>query len=45
MEKQKYGRARTPFLKAGDRVRIAAVDEAERPVFGTIDQVVTVHRR
>lgn len=45
MEKQKYGRARTPFLKAGDRVQIAAVDPTDQPVFGTIDQVVTPHRR
>lgn len=42
LEKLKYGRARTPFLKAGDRVRIAAVDAEERPVFGIIDQIVTV---
>jgi fumarylacetoacetate (FAA) hydrolase len=42
MEKLKYGRARTPFLQDGDRVRIAAVDDEERPVFGIIDQVVTV---
>lgn len=41
-EKLKYGRARTPFLKSGDRVRIAAVDADERLVFGMIDQVVTV---
>lgn len=41
-EKEKYGRARTPFLAAGDRVRIAAVDEQERPVFGVIDQQVTI---
>ena len=40
VEKLKYGRARTPYLKAGDRVRIAAVDAEERPVFGMIDQVV-----
>lgn len=45
VEKQKYGRARTPFLKAGDRVRIAAVDLEERPVFGMIDQVVTIAER
>lgn len=43
LEKLKYGRARTPFLKLGDRVRIAAVDAEERPVFGLIDQVVTLH--
>ncbi len=41
-EKLKYGRARTPFLKDGDRVRIAAVDDEERAVFGMIDQVVMV---
>jgi fumarylacetoacetate (FAA) hydrolase len=40
VEKEKYGRARTPYLKAGDRIRIAAVDKEERPVFGMIDQVV-----
>lgn len=42
LEKLKYGRARTPFLKPGDRVKIAAVDAEERPVFGIIDQTVTV---
>jgi fumarylacetoacetate (FAA) hydrolase len=42
VEKAKYGRARTPFLKAGDQVRIAAVDAEERPVFGVIDQTVTI---
>lgn len=40
VEKAKYGRARTPYLKSGDRVRITAVDSGERPVFGTIDQTV-----
>jgi fumarylacetoacetate (FAA) hydrolase len=44
LEKLKYGRARTPFLKAGDRVKIAAVDAEERPVFGVIDQTVVVAR-
>lgn len=39
-EKAKYGRARTPFLKPGDRVRIVAVDADERPMFGAIDQTV-----
>lgn len=42
LEKLKYGRARTPFLKAGDRVKIAAVDAEEKPVFGIIDQTVTI---
>ena len=45
MEKLKYGRSRTPFLKPGDRVRIAAVDSADRPVFGAIDQTVTLGPR
>jgi fumarylacetoacetate (FAA) hydrolase len=44
VEKIKYGRARTPFLKAGDRVRIEAVDASERSIFGAIDQVVTLSR-
>ena len=39
-EKAKYGRARTPFLKPGDRVRIGAVDEKGKSVFGDIDQTV-----
>lgn len=30
-----------PFLKVGDRVRIAAVDGDEKPVFGSIDQIVS----
>jgi fumarylacetoacetate (FAA) hydrolase len=42
VEKIKYGRARTPFLKAGDRVRIEAVDSADRSVFGAIDQTVDI---
>jgi fumarylacetoacetate (FAA) hydrolase len=45
VEKQKYGRSRTPFLKPGDRVRIAAIDAAERPAFGTIDQTVALLTR
>lgn len=39
-EKAKYGRARTPFLKPGDRVRIAAIGKAGQSVFGDIDQPV-----
>ncbi|HWV21230.1 MAG TPA: fumarylacetoacetate hydrolase family protein [Devosia sp.] len=39
-EKAKFGRARTPFLKPGDRVRIAAVGPGGRSVFGDIDQTV-----
>jgi fumarylacetoacetate (FAA) hydrolase len=42
VEKLKYGRARTPFLKPGDRVVIAAIDAAERAVFGAIDQTVSL---
>ncbi|WP_127145716.1 fumarylacetoacetate hydrolase family protein [Pelagibacterium montanilacus] len=45
VEKLKIGKARTPFLKAGDRVRIDAVDADGRSVFGAIDQTVTVHKR
>jgi len=40
LELAKYGRARTPYLKPGDRVRITALDAGERPIFGTIDQLV-----
>lgn len=39
-EKAKYGRARTPFLKPGDRVRIGARDAEGRSPFGAIDQLV-----
>jgi fumarylacetoacetate (FAA) hydrolase len=41
VEKLKYGRARTPFLKAGDTVSIAAIGADTHPVFGTILQTVT----
>ena len=34
------GAARTPFLKAGDRVRIWVEDDQGHPLFGTIEQVV-----
>jgi fumarylacetoacetate (FAA) hydrolase len=34
------GTAVTPFLRAGDRVRITMDDEAGRPIFGTIAQTV-----
>ncbi len=40
VEKMKYGRARTPFLKAGDTVRIGAVSPEGRAVFGDIVQQV-----
>jgi len=41
-EKAKYGRARTPFLKQGDRVKIGAIGAGGEAVFGFIDQPVTV---
>ncbi|HEX3918823.1 MAG TPA: fumarylacetoacetate hydrolase family protein [Caulobacteraceae bacterium] len=34
------GAPRTPFLKAGDRVRIEMLDAAGHSIFGAIDQVV-----
>lgn len=34
------GAAKTPFMKAGDQVRIEALDEADRSIFGAIDQEV-----
>jgi fumarylacetoacetate (FAA) hydrolase len=36
-----HGVARTPFLKAGDVVRIEMRDERRRSVFGAIEQTVT----
>lgn len=42
VEKAKFGKARTPFLMQGDRVRILAVNADGGAVFGTIDQVVKV---
>ena len=39
-EKAKYGRARTPFLKSGDTVRIRAVGGDGRALFGDIEQTV-----
>ncbi len=41
-EKAKFGKARTPFLKTGDRVRIIAHNEYLEPLFGVIDQQVAV---
>lgn len=41
-EKARFGRARTQFLKAGDRLRIFAVQSGQRPPFGEIDQSVVV---
>ncbi|KFL28209.1 hypothetical protein JP74_03115 [Devosia sp. 17-2-E-8] len=45
VEKLKYGKARTPFLKDGDRVSIAVLDAAGAPVVGSIDQRVDIYRR
>lgn len=42
VEKLKYGRARTPFLKSGDTVRIAAIGSGGASIFGDILQRVTV---
>jgi len=41
-EKAKYGRARTPFLKENDQVRIAAIGPSGQSVFGDIDQRVQI---
>jgi fumarylacetoacetate (FAA) hydrolase len=35
-----FGAARTPFMKAGDRVRIEMLDASGRSIFGSIDQKV-----
>jgi fumarylacetoacetate (FAA) hydrolase len=35
------GKAMTPFLKYGDRVRIESFDENGHSIFGAIDQLVT----
>jgi fumarylacetoacetate (FAA) hydrolase len=35
------GKAETPFLKAGDTVRIWAEDDKHHPIFGVIEQTVT----
>jgi len=42
VEKLKYGRARTPFLKPGDTVRIGAVAADGRSIFGDIVQTVAL---
>lgn len=34
------GKPETPFLRHGDNVRIWMSDAADRPIFGTIDQIV-----
>ena len=40
VETIKAGKAATPFMKFGDRVRIEMLDTAGRSIFGAIDQVV-----
>jgi fumarylacetoacetate (FAA) hydrolase len=40
LETLKAGKAQTPFLKFGDRVRIEMLDGAGRSIFGAIDQLV-----
>ena len=40
VEKILDGAAKTPFLVAGDRVRIEAVDDKGQSIFGAIEQVV-----
>ena len=44
VEKLKFGRARTPFLKPGDTIHIAAMDEG-RSVFGDMQQTVELFSR
>jgi fumarylacetoacetate (FAA) hydrolase len=43
IETIEQGKAATPFLKFGDRVRIDMVDDAGRSIFGAIDQEVVRH--
>ncbi|HEV7344714.1 MAG TPA: fumarylacetoacetate hydrolase family protein [Devosia sp.] len=44
VEKLRYGRARTSFLKTGDTVRIGAVSADGTSVFGDINQTVALAR-
>jgi fumarylacetoacetate (FAA) hydrolase len=39
-----HGKPQTPFLKAGDRVRIDMLDAAGQSIFGAIDQRVVSHK-
>lgn len=39
-EEIEHGKATTPFLKFGDRVRVEMLDEAGQSIFGAIDQKV-----
>lgn len=45
VEKAKYGKARTPFLRVGDRVRLSATDRTGNSVFGEINQRVELLRQ
>lgn len=45
VEKIKYGKARTPFLKPGDVVQIGAIGEGGQSVFGDIKQRVALLQR
>jgi len=38
MEIEKYGEARTPYLRFGERVRIEMLDDEGQSIFGAIDQ-------
>jgi fumarylacetoacetate (FAA) hydrolase len=44
LEVLKYGAARTPFLKFGDRVRIEMLAESGASIFGALDQEVAMCR-
>lgn len=39
-EEMEHGKATTPFLKFGDRVRIEMLDESGKTIFGAIDQQI-----
>jgi fumarylacetoacetate (FAA) hydrolase len=43
LEVLRDGRASTPFLRFGDRVRIEMLDRAGRSIFGAIDQRIVRH--
>ncbi len=44
VETLRDGKASTPFLRFGDRVRIDMTDASGRTIFGAIDQVVSAYR-
>jgi fumarylacetoacetate (FAA) hydrolase len=44
LEQVEHGRALTPFLRFGDRVRIEMFDRQGRSIFGAIDQQVVAAR-